>query len=94
MAGVKGRSGRKAGDQVVTDALRMAAKRLVEGDPLGRTYVLVAADMVVKAAAEGDLEAFKLMADRLEGRPRQALELGGEDGGPIEFIVRDLTREL
>ena len=93
MAGVKGRSGRQKYEPIVTDAFRLAALRIMKGDPEGRSYLAAAVESVVEQAAAGDLDAFKVLAERLEGKPRQAVEVTGEDGGPLTFVIRDLVRE-
>src|SRR5258706_8022697 len=38
---------------------------------------------LVKKAKRGDVKAIQLIAERTQGRPKQALELSGRDGGPI-----------
>lgn len=74
----KGQSGNPAGRpkeaKLIRDALTLAAKRVCETDPDGRIMLAVAAEKVVEAATKGDLLAFKEMADRIDGKPRQELE--------------------
>jgi hypothetical protein len=44
------------------------------------------ADQMVKAADSGDAFAWQIIekiADRLDGKPSQGMELSGPDGGPI-----------
>ena len=41
------------------------------------------ADKLLALAYEGDLGALKELGDRLEGKPGQAIELTGADGGPV-----------
>jgi hypothetical protein len=41
------------------------------------------ADQLVAKAAEGDTWALREVGDRLDGKPAQATELSGPDGGPI-----------
>ena len=41
------------------------------------------ADKLLTLAYEGDLGALKELGDRLEGKPGQAIELTGADGGPV-----------
>lgn len=72
-APIHNNGGRKA-DKLIGDALRVAAKRVIEGDDRGRTYLAKAAEEIVIKASEGDVMAFKEMADRLDGKPKQALE--------------------
>lgn len=46
------------------------------------------AKQLISNATEGKLDSIKEVADRLDGKPMQATEITGKDGGPIE------TREL
>src|SRR5215469_1815714 len=45
----------------------------------------------IEKAASGDMQAIKDLADRLDGRPAQALEHSGPDGEPIRRIVREIV---
>ncbi len=66
-------------------------------DRKGRTYAQVIADNIVRKAVKGNLSAASEIADRVEGRPRQSLELGNPSGleAPtvnIQFVaVREST---
>lgn len=42
------------------------------------------ADKLFDMALEGDLQAMKEIGDRLEGKPVQATEISGPEGGPVE----------
>jgi hypothetical protein len=46
---------------------------------------------LLKKAKRGDVKAIQLLAERVQGKPRQAVQLTGAYGGPIE--LRDVTRE-
>lgn len=48
----------------------------------------IIADKVVKAAAEGDKDCWKDIADRLDGRPAQAVTLSGDEENPVELRAR------
>lgn len=61
-------------DKIIRDALTLAAKRVQEGDPQGRIKLAVACEKVVEAAVNGDLAAFKEMADRIDGKAIQQTE--------------------
>jgi hypothetical protein len=37
-------------------------------------------DALITKALEGDMPAIKEVADRLDGKPRQQVDLGGQDG--------------
>jgi hypothetical protein len=51
------------------------------------------AGKLVDAADKGDLQALKEIGDRLDGKPAQATELSGPDGGaiPMQTIVNFVT---
>ncbi len=40
-------------------------------------------DNLVKAALAGEQWAIKEVADRMDGRPAQALDIGGQPGNPV-----------
>jgi hypothetical protein len=62
----------------MTDAIRLAAKRVVEGDKTGLIYLAKIADKLVREAAEGTPWAVKEVIDRLDGKAAQSLEVTGE----------------
>ncbi len=43
----------------------------------------VLANKLVEAASEGDVSALKEVGDRVDGKPKQAVEASGPDGGDI-----------
>jgi hypothetical protein len=45
-------------------------------------------------AEDGDVQAFREVADRIDGKPAQALTVGNEDDKPfvVEKIVREIVR--
>jgi hypothetical protein len=61
-----------------TDVLRVA---LLSG---GGRRLRIIADKLAEKAEQGDLEAIKQVADRLDGRPPQAIEHGN---APIEAMT-------
>jgi hypothetical protein len=71
-------SGRKA-DALIGSALRVAALRVIEGEPDGRSSLVVAAEALVAKARAGDIFAFKEMADRIDGKPKQQLDHTADD---------------
>lgn len=84
-----GKSGNPKGRQSskpFADALRMEIAQL-EGDRRGLRKV---ARKLITKAEEGDMQAIKELADRLDGKAVQQTELTGKDGGPIE--TRDKTK--
>lgn len=54
---------------------------LKDGD--GETLRRIAAAQIEKAL-RGHVDGFDRVADRIEGKPTQAIEHSGPDGGPIE----------
>lgn len=61
-----------------TNAIRRAVAQR-DGDALRKL-----ADKLFDMALEGDLQAMKEIGDRLEGKPVQATEISGPEGGPVE----------
>jgi hypothetical protein len=62
-------------EKLVREALMLAAKRVHEGDPEGRIKLNVAAARIMELAVEGDIQAFKEVADRLDGKSPQSLDV-------------------
>jgi hypothetical protein len=75
MAGVKGRSGTNKGkEKAFADAVRVAVNR--DGDG-GRKKLTLLADKLVECALAGEGWAMQQVADRLDGKPAQAIEHSG-----------------
>ena len=45
-----------------------------------------AAEKLLDLAAAGEAWAIQHLADRLDGKPKQQVELAGEDGGPMRIV--------
>lgn len=45
------------------------------------------AKVLISKAADGDTQAMAMLFDRLDGKPMQAVEHTGEDGGPVQFLT-------
>lgn len=45
------------------------------------------ADALLTKAAEGDIAASMLIRDTLDGKPKQQVEVSGEDGGPVAMSL-------
>ena len=74
MAWKKGQSGNPAGrasEKPFADALRMEIKAAGED----HQQLRVIARKLLDKASEGDMQAINCLADRLDGRPAQALEV-------------------
>ena len=81
------------------DAIRYAlARKGRESDPDGSDAAYVCglrmvAEKFVDAACNGDAWALKELGDRWDGKPTQAMELGGPGGGdiPLNGTVRFIS---
>lgn len=72
-------------DKLIRDALMIAVNREYMG-PNGKTKKLtIIADKLVDLAMEGEIAAIKEVADRIDGKPPQALT--GADGGNLVVEV-------
>lgn len=54
----------------------------------------IIADKVVTAAASGDKDAWKDIADRLDGKAAQSVTLSGDEDNPLAFteVVRKIIK--
>jgi len=80
--------GRKS-DKEWRDAIRIAVNERDEGTKTKKLRLL--ADKLVAAGLEGDMQAIKEIGDRLDGRPAQAVQHQGNEGGPVELIFRGVS---
>lgn len=70
-----GSSGHKS-DKLIRDALMVAIKRETTGpDGKKNTRLWLIADQLAELAAQGDLQAIKEVADRIDGKAHQTAEL-------------------
>ena len=74
-----GRPKKRVLDEILTE--------LLEKD--GAKEASAIALSVLRKAKDGDLRACQFIAERTQGRPPQALQISGEDGGPLE--IRNMT---
>lgn len=90
--GISGNPGGRPKHTVLTDALRRAVKQPCEDDedlPLPRGKAKVAdriARQMCNAAANGDVNAARLIWDRLEGKPRQETDINVVHGFNANFL--------
>lgn len=76
-------------DKLWSDAVRMAALREQEDDDGKiRKRLSILADNLLKAAIAGDIQAVKEVGDRIDGKPKQATEVSGPDGGSIPISLK------
>lgn len=64
---------------------------------LAKNHTATALSALVDIAEKGESEASRVAAansilDRIYGKPKQAIEHGGRDGGPVEVIRRIIVR--
>lgn len=77
MAGApKGNTNGKKENRLITDALRRAVVQSPE-------KLRAACDKLIEKAEEGDIAAFNVIADRLDGKPAQSLTVAGDDDQPL-----------
>jgi hypothetical protein len=91
MAFAKGSSGNPGGrpkEKAFADALRVAVNRPDEKDPEKRKKLMMLAEKLVKCALDGEGWAMQQVADRLDGKPAQAIIGGDEDDAPISVVTR------
>ena len=70
--------------RIMTDALMIALNREVDDcDGKPTKQIAKIAKKLVENAADGDMQAIKEVFDRTEGKAAQAIQLTGEDGGPV-----------
>lgn len=67
------------------DAIQRALRKRSKSDQVEALDEL--AEQFLDAVRKGDITAFKELGDRLDGRPMQALEHSGPDGGAIPAKV-------
>lgn len=77
-------------DKLWSDAVRMAALREdTDSDGKKRKRLSILADNLLKAAIAGDMQAVKEVGDRIDGKAKQQMEVGGTGEGG-EFLMRFL----
>ena len=77
-------AGRPKGEKSFTAMLRIAIKEA--GKVEGTTKLRDIADQLVTKAVNGDIQAIKEVADRLDGKPAQAIV--GDQDNPLEMVHR------
>lgn len=75
-------------DKFWSEAVRLAVYRETQGDKGKRRKRLnVIADKLCAMAIEGDMAAIKEIGDRLEGRPKQAVDMDHSGSVTIEKVA-------
>lgn len=93
MAFEKGKSGNPSGrpkEKVFTDALRVAVLRT---DDEGKVKLHRIAERLVAEAMAGESWAIQQVADRLDGKPAQAI-IGGDADDPALTIIQRIERVI
>jgi len=86
-----GKSGNPSGSQGGWGQFRATLDRAIAQDDAKR--LRQCAETLLDLAASGDLQAIAMIADRLDGKPRQQTEVSGPEGGPI-YIKTGIDRIL
>ncbi len=73
--GQSGNPGGRPRTAPLSNAYREKLASLVPNDPQGRTYAQAIADALADQARAGDIRAAQELADRVEGRARQSIEI-------------------
>ena len=74
-------AGRPPKEKSFANMLNIAIKEAIEGTD--KTKLRAVADALVKKAMDGDVQAIREVADRLDGKPAQAIIGGDEDDPPV-----------
>lgn len=82
--GQSGNPGGRPKEKRLTEALR---RKLAEPTADGRLYAEALAECLISLALDGDISAIREIADRTDGKPTQAMELSGPDGGGIPSVL-------
>jgi hypothetical protein len=91
--GNRANPGGRPKEKKFTEALRVALNDEVEKDGQKVTKLRVIADRLIAEAMAGEGWAIQQVADRIEGKPPQAI-VGDDNEAPIrlEKIVREIVR--
>lgn len=69
----------------IDKALKMKSKAL------GQEALVKIAGELIDKAGEGDMAALKELGDRLDGKAAQAINVGGQEGNPIQVTEVKIT---
>ena len=83
MAGAPLGNNNNSKGRLITDELRRVCTQSPE-------KLKKACEKVLEDAVSGNLAAFSVIADRLDGKPAQAVNIGGQEDNPL--IVQENTR--
>jgi len=77
---------------LVRDAMRKALKRHHSSEGSKKTALIKVCSAVIDKAQEGDIPAFNAIADRLDGKPNQAIT--GPNNTPITLVQRVIVQQV
>lgn len=83
--GQSGNPGGRPRKTPLADACRELLNKPAPDDSSGRSYAEAIAERLAKKALAGSIPAARELADRAEGKARQAMELSGVNSGPVQF---------
>jgi hypothetical protein len=84
-SGQSGNPGGRPARPFAAALLRIVEKKIAN-DPEGRTLLDAIAQQLVDKASKGNLVSIMALAERIDGKPQQAVLLGGDGSGtPIEI---------
>lgn len=82
-------AGRPPNEKTFANMLRVAIKEAHED---GKDRLRAVADALVVKAMTGDVPAIRELADRLDGKAMQQVELTGDGENPVLVIERRIVR--
>lgn len=89
MAFQKGQSGNPGGKPKGTISIvHLLLRKLKDKTPDGRKNADAVAEQLISLALSGDLDAIKVILDRVDGKVAERLEHSGPDGGDIVFTLQ------
>jgi hypothetical protein len=77
--GQEGNTNSTADKRLITSALRRVAAQNPD-------KLKAACEKLMDDAVEGNIAAFNVFADRMEGKPAQSIGLGDQDGNPLQLL--------
>ena len=82
-----GQSGNPSGRPKKTPITDLFAKMLEDGSTLQEIEKAIRSALKSRGKGNRSLDAVKEMADRVEGRATERVEVSGADGGPLELSI-------
>jgi len=78
--------------EIMGNAYRRALLRKIPNDAEGRIFADAIAQKMINLGLKGDVKAIAEVTDRIDGKPQQAVTLGG-DGSGIPIEIANMTPE-